>query len=96
MQASDGLSIPVQVRKHKKSLIVLPLTAVITEDNIFLLSLPINDVPNPVQTALVALPLHQRPDLLCIDLRRLCHHTDSLRGVFLDMLFRAGIDEVEF
>lgn len=95
MQARDSLPIPVQVRKHQESFIIRPFTAVVPQENVFLLRPAIDDIPNPIQATLLPLPLHRWPHMLRIDLRRFSYHTNSLTGIFLNMLLRAGIDEIE-
>lgn len=65
------------------------------EQNVFLLGASVEDVEDPVQSALVALGLHVWPDVVAIDMGSLCDMADSLCSVFLEMLLGAGVDEVD-
>lgn len=55
----------------------------------------LNDVEHPIQPALVALRLHVWPDVVAIDLGRLCHEPHALLAVFLDVLLCARVNEVD-
>jgi len=58
----------------------------ISHDNIFLLGSAFQDIKYPVQASLFALRLHERPDMVFVDLWCFSDHANLLIRVFLDML----------
>ena len=68
----------------------------VSEQNVFLLFSPFDDIEDPVQASFVPHALHIWSHMLLVDGGRLSDHANSLRGVFLDMLVGTGIDEIDF
>lgn len=94
MQGPHGLPVPVQVRQHEEA--ILRSVAFISENDVLLLRATLQDIKHPVQSALLALGAHVGSDMVAIDLRRLGDHAEDLIRVLLDVLVRAGPNEVEF
>lgn len=70
--------------------------ALIAENDVLLLRAALEDIKHPVQSALLALGAHVRPDIATVDNRRLGDHSDQLVRVFLNMLLGARPDDVQF
>ena len=95
MQACEGFLIPVQVRSQKKSFLSRRALPWISEQNVFLLFSPFDDVEDPIQTPFVPHSLHVWSHVLMVDRRRLSDHANGLRGVLFDVLVGAWIDEID-
>lgn len=66
------------------------------EQNIFLLRTAVQDVEDPAETATLALTDDEGSYMLRVDGGCFGDDVEALGGVFLDVFFAAGVDEVEF
>ncbi len=94
MQALDSLPVPVQIRQEQEAILDVPPPRRAVDD-VLHLGLAVDDVPHPLQPALVALLAHVRPHVLRVDGGRLRDDARALPAVLLEVLVRAGIDEVD-
>jgi hypothetical protein len=90
MQTVHCLTVPVKIRQDKEAFL-----AMLSVHDILLFCPTFYDVEDPIQPTFLAIPPHVWTNVLSEDLWCLGHHTNTLRGVFLDVLFRAWINEVE-
>lgn len=94
MQSLQGLAVPVQIRQKQKAL-VARLAQRRPIYDIFHLFPSLNNIKHPIQSPFVALGLHERSDVLAVDLGRFGDETHALFAVLLDMLLRTGVNEVD-
>lgn len=94
MQSLDCLPVPVQVWEEEKALIT-SLAEASPVNDIFDLLAPLDNVEDPIESALVSFCLHVWPDPVPVDPGCFCHESDPLFAVFLDVLLRARIDQVD-
>ena len=97
VQAADRFTVPIEVREQQEAFFVLAIVGFrfVSDDDVFLLGLAVEDVEDPVQAALLPFRLNVGPHVLCVDLRCFRDDAESLRRVFLDVLLRARVDEVK-
>lgn len=95
VKACQGLLVPIEIWCEEKSFIGIRRTG-ISQQDILLLGTAFDDVEDPIEASLVPHPLHIWSYILLVDLRRLCHHTNSLWRIFFDVLLGARVDQVEF
>lgn len=94
MEGAQSLTIPVQVWKEEEIIFFLFLFG--AEEDVLLLLAAFNDVENPVQSSFVTTELHVWTHVFRVYFRRLNHDTGLLEAVFLNVLRRARVDEVDF
>lgn len=94
VQSIERLAVPVQVRDEKVALLLVDALGD-TEDDVFGFGDAVNDVEHPLKAALIALGCHVWAHLVLVDCSCLGDVADTLLFVFLDMLFGAGVDQVD-
>lgn len=95
VKACQGLLVPIEIWCEEKSFNGIRRTG-ISQQDILLLGTTFDDVEDPIEASFVPHLLHVWSHILLVDLRRLCHHTNSLWRIFFDVLLGAGVDEIEF
>lgn len=93
VEGVDCFAVPVQVGQEEEAL-VTRLAEGGPVDDILDLFLAFDDIEHPVQPALVALGLHVWSNSFPIDIGCLFYETDALFTIFLDVLFCAGVDQI--
>lgn len=95
MQRPHRLAVPVKIRQHQKPKLWVAVLTRVPQDDIFLFSPAFEDVKHPVESALLSLRVHVWPDIIPVCLRCLCHHSQHLVRILLDVLLRAGPNKTE-
>ena len=95
MQARESFLVPVEIRCQKKSFLSREALAWVSEQDVFLLFSPFDDIEDPIQASFISHSLHVWSHMLLVDRRRLSDHANGLWRVLLDVLVGARIDEID-
>ena len=95
MQGRQGATVPIQVGEKKKAGVRIGVYWRGTIHDIFLFGEAVKDIEDPIKAAIGAVALDVRQDVVAVDGRGFGDGASALGGVFGDVLWCAGIDEID-